>query len=163
MTSFGSPDGNVLYLGVSAVPGADRTIERIQVEQAAGWDVCLVATARALHWFDTEVAAALTGHEIQSGMRLYGEPLFQPLGTKMVIAPAGFNTINKIALGLADDMVSGLACEAIARGVPIAIEPQMSDGFSNHPIFAESVERLTKAGVEFVWHDESIRPEPGSN
>ena len=76
----------------------------------------------------------------------------------MVVAPAGFNTINKIALGLADDMVSGLACEAIARGVPITIEPQMSDGFSNHPIFAESIQRLTNAGVDFIWHDESIRP-----
>jgi hypothetical protein len=34
----------------------------------------------------------------------------------------------------------------------------MSDGFSNHPVFAESVSRLTDAGVEFIWHDESIRP-----
>ena len=158
MTSFGPADGNVLYLGVCAVPGADRTIERIQAEQAAGWDVCVLATERALHWFDAEVAAALSGHPIQSRMRIYGEPLFQPLGSKIVIAPAGFNSINKIALGLADDMVSGLACEAIARGVPITIEPQMSDGFSNHPIFAESIARLSDAGVDFVWHDETIRP-----
>ena len=92
-------------------------------------------------------------------MRIYGEPLFEPLGDKMVIAPAGFNTINKIALGLADDMVSGLACEAIARGVSLTIEPQMSDGFSNHPIFAESISRLSNAGVQFIWHDEAIRPD----
>ena len=158
MTSFGPHEGKVLYLGVCAVPGADRTIERIRTEQAAGWEVCLLATERALHWFDTDEAAALTGHPIQSQMRIYGEPLFKPLGSKIVIAPAGFNSINKIALGLADDMVSGLACEAIARRVPLIIEPQMSDGFSNHPIFAQSVTRLTEAGVRFIWHDESIRP-----
>jgi len=158
MVSFGSAEGNVLYLGVSAVPGAERTIDRIRSEQEAGWNVCLLATERALHWFDTTVAETVTGHAIQSRMRIYGEPLFQPLGDKMVIAPAGFNTINKIALGLADDMVSGLACEAIARNVPLTIEPQMSDGFSNHPIFAESIERLIDAGVTFIWHDESIRP-----
>ena len=159
MTSFGSTRGNVLYLGVSAVPGAERTVERIKVEQAAGWEVCLLATERALHWFDADEAIAATGHELQTRMRIYGEPLFQPLGDKMIIAPAGFNTINKIALGLADDMVSGLACEAIARSVSLTIEPQMSAGFSNHPIFAESIQRLVNAGVQFVWHDESIRPQ----
>ena len=158
MTSFGPPDGKILYLGVSAVPGAERTLDRIRQEQTDGWEVCLLATERALFWFDPDEAAALTGHSIQSRMRRYGEPLFEPLGTRMVVAPAGFNTINKIALGLADDMVSGLACEAIARSVPLTIEPQMSDGFSLHPAFADSVARLTEAGVEFVWHDPSINP-----
>lgn len=159
MTSFGSSTGDVLYLGVCAVPGADRILDRIRTEQQAGWQVCLLATERSLHWFDNDRAVDMTGHPIQSRMRIYGEPLFEPLGDRVVIAPAGFNTINKIALGLADDMVSGLACEAIARGVPITIEPQMSDGFSNHPIFAESVQRLIDAGTKFVWHDESIRPD----
>lgn len=158
MTSFGSANGNVLYLGVCAVPGAERIIDRIKREQEAGWDVCLLATERALHWFDPDEAIAVTGHALQTRMRVYGEPLFEPLGDKMVVAPAGFNSINKIAFGLADDMVSGLACEAIARGVSLTIEPQMSDGFSNHPIFAESVKRLGDAGVRFIWHDESIRP-----
>lgn len=158
MTSFGPPDGNILYLGVSAVPGAEHTLERIRHEQAKGWEVCLLATERALFWFDPEAAEALTGHAIQSRMRRYGEPLFEPLGTRMVVAPAGFNTINRIALGLADDMVSGLACEAIARRVALRIEPQMSDGFSLHPAFADSVSRLSEAGVEFVWRDRSIRP-----
>ena len=159
MVSFGSAHGNVLYLGVCAVPGAEHIIDRIKAEQATGWDVCLLATERALHWFDPEAARGVTGNQLQTRMRIYGEPLFQPLGDKMVIAPAGFNTINKIALGLADDMVSGLACEAIARSVALTIEPQMSDGFANHPIFAESVKRLSDAGVDFIWHDESIRPD----
>jgi phosphopantothenoylcysteine decarboxylase len=158
MTSFGPLGGDVLYLGVSAVPGADRTIDRIREEQAAGWEVCLLATERALFWFDAAEAEVITGHPIQSRMRHYGEPLFEPLGNAMVIAPAGFNTINKIALGLADDMVSGLACEAIARRVPLTIEPQMSDGFSLHPAFADAVSRLLEAGVHFVWHDPTIRP-----
>ena len=161
MTSFGSPEGNVLYLGVTAVPGADRIVDRIRAEQHDGWAVCLIATERSLHWFDPAEAERVSGHPIQSRMRVYPQPLFTPLGDRMVVAPAGFNTINRIALGLADDMVTGLACEAIARGVPLTIEPQMSDGFSNHPIFAESIERLEAAGVTFVWHDDSIRPRQG--
>ncbi len=162
MTSFGSPAGNVLYLGVSAVPGADQIIARIRAEQADGWNVCAIATERALHWFDADQVIALTGHQLQTRMSVYGEPLFQPLGDKMIIAPAGFNTINKIALGLADDMVSGLACEAISSGISLTIEPQMSTGFSNHPIFGESIARLRDAGVNLVWNDTTIEP-PGTS
>ena len=60
MVSFGSPAGNVLYLVVTAVPGAQHTLERIATEQAQGWDVCVVATERSLHWFDTVAAEAMT-------------------------------------------------------------------------------------------------------
>lgn len=135
------------------MPGAQRTLERIAAEQADGWDVCLLATERALHWFDEAGAQRLTGHPVQTTMRVYPEPLFEPLADRMVVAPAGFNTINKIALGLADDMVSGLACEAIGRGVPLTLEPQVGEPFANHPVFPDHVSRLLNAGVEFIWHD----------
>lgn len=158
MTSFGSVSGKVLYLVVCAVPGADGTLDRIASEQAAGWEVCLVATERALNWFDTDAAERLTGHPIQSRMRVYPDPLFEPLGDEIVVAPASFNTINKIALGLADDMPSGLVCEAIGRGVPVTIEPQLGAAFANHPVFPDHVARLEGAGVRFVWNDPSIRP-----
>ena len=99
------PDAIVDRLDVNAILDridVDRIVDRIRAEQAAGWQVCLIATERALHWFDSEEVVALTGHPIQSRMRIYPEPLFAPLGTAMVVAPAGFNAINKIALGLAD-------------------------------------------------------------
>jgi phosphopantothenoylcysteine synthetase/decarboxylase len=130
----------------------------VPVEQAAGWRVCVVATEKALHWFDAAAVERETGHGIQSRMRLYGEPLFEPLGDRIVVAPASFNTINRIALGLADDMAAGLVCEAIGRRVPVTIEPQLGPAFANHPAFARSVNTLTECGVRFVWHDPSIRP-----
>lgn len=156
MTSFGSPSGKVLYLVVCGVPGADRTVERIKAEQDAGWDVCVVATERALHWFDADEVVALTGHVIQSRMRIFGEPLFQPLGDQVTMAPASFNTINKVALGLADDMPSGLVCEALGRRVPLIIEPQVGHGFAEHPIFPRHVAMLKEAGATFVWNDPTL-------
>ena len=158
MTSYGSETGNVLYLVVCAVPGAERTIERIRAEQEKGWDVCVVATERALGWFDAAEVERVTGHEIQSRMRVYGEPLFQPLGDAVVVAPASFNTINKIAVGMADDMPTGLVCEALGRDVPITIEPQVGEAFAAHPAYGEHVALLEHAGVEFVWHDSRHRP-----
>ena len=158
MTSYGSPNGNVLYLVVTAVPGAERTLGRIRAEQAAGWEVCVIATERALHWFDAEAAVQISGHPIQSRMRVYPEPLFEPLGDRVVVAPCGFNTLNRIALGFADDMPTGLVCEALGRGVPITIEPQFGAAFAAHPVVPEHVRRLRDAGVHFVWNDPSIAP-----
>ncbi|MEM7095383.1 MAG: flavoprotein [Actinomycetota bacterium] len=157
MTSFGSADGNVLYLVVCAVTGADRTLERVAAEQASGWNVCVVATERSLHWFDAQAVEELTGHAIQSRMRIFGEPLFEPLGDRILLAPGGFNTINKIALGLADDMPSGLVCEAIGRQVPVTIEVQVGPGFGGHPILATHLDLLESWGVELVFHTEDPR------
>lgn len=157
MTSFGSVDGKVLYLVVCAVTTADRTLERIAEEQAKGWDVCVVATERSLHWFDAEAAERLSGHELQTRMRVYGEPLFEPLGDRVLVAPAGFNSISKFALGLADDMPSGLVCEAIGRGVPVTIEVQVGPGFAGHPALATHLDVLEGAGVHLVFHTEDPR------
>lgn len=156
--SFGSAAGNVLYLVVCAVPGAERTIERVEAEQKSGWDVCVVATERALHWFDAAAVEQITGHPIQSRMRRYGEPLFEPLGDAVVVAPASFNTINRIASGFADDMASGLVCEAIGRTVPVTIEPQLGPAFAAHPAFVGHVALLESAGVNFVWNDPASMP-----
>lgn len=155
VSSFGSQAGNVLYLVVCAVTGADRTLERIAEQQAAGWDVCVVATERSLHWFDAEAAEALSGHRLQTRMRVFGEPLFEPLGDRVLVAPGGFNTINKIALGLADDMPSGLVCEALGRDVPITIEVQVGPGFAGHPVFPAHLNMLADAGVELVFHTDA--------
>ncbi len=153
----------MLYLVVCAVTGADATLDRIAQEQAAGWDVCVVATERSLHWFDADAAAVLSGHELQTRMRVFGEPLFEPLGDRVLVAPGGFNTISKIALGLADDMPSGLVCEAIGRGVPVTVEVQVGPGFAGHPALATHLDTLERAGVELVFHTADPRRDGGTS
>ena len=60
MSHFGSPDGQVLYLVVCAAPGADKTLDRVLSEREAGYDVCVIATARARHWFDVAAVESTT-------------------------------------------------------------------------------------------------------
>lgn len=155
MSSFGSSAKNVLYLVVSGASGAENTLARIEAEQQQGWEVCLVATEQALHWFDAEAAEALTGHPIQSRMRNYGEPLFEPLGDAVLVTPASLNTISKLAVGMADNMATGLVCEALGRGVPITIEASVGESFAAHPAFEGHIELLRAAGVTVRW----LRPE----
>ncbi len=161
MTSFGSAEGNVLYLVVCGATRAEHTIERIVAEQAKGWNVCPILTPQAMHWTDPASVEELTGHAIQSRMRNYGEPLFQPLGDAVLVAPASFNTISKAAIGMADNMATGLICEAIGRKVPVTIEPSVGDSFAAHPAFADHVETLRRGGAEFVWHTPAHDPSDG--
>lgn len=150
MTSFGSPDGDVLYLVVTAASGAENTLDRIAAEQAAGWTVCVVATERSLHWFDATAAAELSRHPLQTRMRIHGEPLFEPLGDRVLVTPAGLHSLAKFSLGLADDMASGLVTEAIGRRVPVTIEVNVGPGFGGHPAYPEHLRRLADAGVSLV-------------
>jgi phosphopantothenoylcysteine synthetase/decarboxylase len=159
MTSYGSPDGNVLYLIVCAAQAATQTNERAKTEMANGSDVCVIATPEASTWFDTAEVEAATGHEVRSTFRRHDEPRFAPLGSRVVVAPATFNTINKAALGLADNLAVGLICEAIGANVSVRLEVHVSHAFANHPAMEHNVAVLARAGAELVW----IRPEDPPN
>jgi phosphopantothenoylcysteine decarboxylase/phosphopantothenate--cysteine ligase len=68
----------------------------------------------------------------------------------LLIAPSTANTISKIACGIDDTTVTTMATVALGSGVPILIAPAMHGAMFNNPMVAENIERLKKAGVEFV-------------
>jgi len=68
----------------------------------------------------------------------------------LLIAPSTANTISKIACGIDDTTVTTMATVALGSGVPIVIAPAMHGAMFNNPMVAENIQRLKKAGVEFV-------------
>ncbi|HNU35555.1 MAG TPA: bifunctional phosphopantothenoylcysteine decarboxylase/phosphopantothenate--cysteine ligase CoaBC, partial [Methanomassiliicoccales archaeon] len=68
----------------------------------------------------------------------------------LLIAPSTANTISKIACGIDDTTVTTMATVALGSGVPILIAPAMHGAMFNNPMVAENIEKLRKAGVEFV-------------
>lgn len=151
MSNFSTEPGNVLYLVVSACPPALQTVDRIRTEQAEGWDVCAILTPQATKWLDVGEIERVTGHPVQTEMLLWPTPPLEPLGNRLLAAPITFNTLNKVAAGLADTMATGLLCEAIGNpDIEVVMEPSVSAEFSRHPVFARNVELLQAAGVRFV-------------
>lgn len=150
MPSFDPSPGNVLYLIVCAAPPAADTAKLVKAKQAEGWDVCVVATEMALDWFDADEIEALTGHEVRSRFRRPQDESFEPLGNAVVVAPATFNTINKWALGINDNLALGLLNEALGRHVPITVAPYLNDALASHPAYKAAVSLLTAGGVAFV-------------
>jgi phosphopantothenoylcysteine synthetase/decarboxylase len=64
-----------------------------------------------------------------------------------LVAPATFNTLNKISHGIADTLPHSLVAEAIGAGWPVIIVPAMNPALANHPQFAQSLKTLQHWGV----------------
>lgn len=65
----------------------------------------------------------------------------------LLVAPATYNMIGKIASGIADDVVSTLVCSANG---PAILAPAMNVRMWENPILQENVRRLVKLGYRIV-------------
>ena len=155
-----SPPVPVLYLIVCAAPPAQQTQNVVPLLQAAGWDVCVIATSQAARWMDIEAIAIRSGHVVRTDYKLPGETDPLPKADAMLVMPATFNTINKWALGIGDTLVTSILCEALGRGTPpIITVPCLKMDLVRHPAFSRSIAVLRECGVH-VLHEPERYPSP---
>jgi hypothetical protein len=68
----------------------------------------------------------------------------------LIVAPATFNTVNKLALGIADTYALSSVAEVIGRGVPTVVVPFVNAALASRAPFRRSVEMLRMEGVRVV-------------
>ena len=115
----------------------------------AGWQVRVVVTPASVPWVDGDAITKVTGTAPQREARAAGQPK-APRPDVLVIAPATFNTINKLAGGIADTFAHSTACEALGAGTPTVVVPMVSGRLWGHPALANSLRTLQTARVRFV-------------
>jgi phosphopantothenoylcysteine decarboxylase len=142
--------GRVLYVVVCAAPPASDAHELVKLAQAAGWEVCMIATPEAMHWIDPAMLAELTGYDVRSEYRAAGEAKSLPDADALAVAPATFNTVNKFRAGIADNMAVGVLCECLRAGVPIVLAPNVKAVLAEHPAFPASLRELASWGVHVL-------------
>ena len=140
----------VLYVVVCAAPPASEVHELVKLAQAAGWQVCVIATPEAMHWIDPAMLAELTGFDVRSEYRSAGEAKSLPDADAIAVAPATFNTVNKFRAGIADNMAVGVLCECLRAGVPIVLAPNVKAVLAEHPAFPASLRELASWGVHVL-------------
>ncbi|WP_433343604.1 flavoprotein [Micromonospora sp. CA-111912] len=150
-------DHPVLYLVVCAAPPAQRIGELVELLICDGWTVCVIATPTAATWIDREALAERTGHPVRWTPRTPGEPAVHPEADAVLVAPATFNTVNKWALGINDNVALGILNELLMSGLPILASPYAKQSMTVHPSYAGHVRLLAAAGVEFT-ETEALRP-----
>jgi phosphopantothenoylcysteine decarboxylase/phosphopantothenate--cysteine ligase len=118
-----------------------------------GHAVQVVATASALRFVGVATFEGLTGRPVRSDMWEHGAAMEHINLVKwadlVVLCPATANTINRLAAGAGDDLVSTLFL-AHDWSVPYLVAPAMNPAMWAHPATRASVERLKSWGVEFL-------------
>ncbi len=153
-----TPKG-VLYVISCAAPPAQRIQDFVVQARNVGWDVCVIATPQALTFIDKPLLEELTGHPVRNHYKRPEEPDVLPRADALVVLPATFNTLNKLALGITDTLALGLLCEYLGLGKPIIAVPNFySFDMGRHPAISKSITLLREYGMCILYEPEKYPP-----
>jgi phosphopantothenoylcysteine synthetase/decarboxylase len=136
----------------------------IAAAQQDGWTVRIIATPAALEFLDVPALEAQTGHPVRHAYRRPHEPrVATPPPDAIIVAPATFNTINKLATGISDNYALGTVGEAIGSGVPVIVLPFINTAMAARVPLRTAVASLRDEGVDVLIGPEAFQPHsPGS-
>jgi phosphopantothenoylcysteine synthetase/decarboxylase len=139
-----------LALVACGAPLAARLHDVAALAVATGWLVHVVATPSAMSWVDAGKVEKVTGFPVLVEQRNPGQTKRFPLPAQVIVCPATFNTVNKLAAGIMDNYAAGLLCEALASQIPLTLAPMVSNRLWPHPAWQHNLDMLTAAGVTFI-------------
>ncbi|MGH3868904.1 MAG: flavoprotein [Pseudonocardiaceae bacterium] len=139
-----------LALVVCGAPLAARCHDVAARAVEAGWVVRVVATPSAMSWVDAAQVEQVTGCAVLMEHRQPWQAKRFPPPAQVIVCPATFNTVNKLAAGIMDNYATGLLCEALAARTPMTIAPMVNNRLWSHPAWQHSLGMLAAAGVRFI-------------
>ncbi|GIJ46672.1 flavoprotein [Virgisporangium aliadipatigenens] len=140
----------LLCVVVCAAGPASQVGVLVALAREAGWTVRVVVTPAALDFVDGGALAALAGSPVRSAYRAFGASR-SPIPDAVIVAPATFNTVNKLAAGIADNYALNVVAEAIGRGVPVVLLPFVNSVLAGRLPFRRAVELLRAEGVTVLF------------
>jgi hypothetical protein len=78
----------------------------------------------------------------------------------LIVAPATFNTINKLAAGVNDTYALNVVAETIGRGTAVAILPFVNTALATRRPFVRAVQALREEGVKVLLGPGQWLPHP---
>jgi phosphopantothenoylcysteine decarboxylase / phosphopantothenate---cysteine ligase len=133
--------------GIAAYKAA--LLARLLVQRHA--DVTVLMTESATRFVGPDTFAALTRNPVHHGVFERPETVLHVrlahAADVAVVAPATANVMAKLALGLADDLVTATLLEA---NCPLVLAPAMHSGMWNHSATRENVATLVERGAIVV-------------
>ncbi len=153
----------VLYVVAGGGPPAADLAGFAGFAQQQGWDVCVITTPDGAKFTDTGELARLTGHPVRDRYKDPGDPDVLPPADAFVMAPATFNTINKLACGISDTLALGLVNEAVGLGLPIIAVPWPNTALARHPAFRRSLAELRDWGITIIFDPARLPPVAGDS
>ncbi len=145
--------GKSIVLGVTGGIAAFKAASVASLLVQAGAQVDVVMTQAAHEFIQPLTFSAITHRPVHSDAFVpwvgehSGHVTLAETADLVLIVPATANTIARLALGLADDMI-GLV--ALSTDAPILVAPAMEHRMFHHPATQTHIETLKRRGAEFV-------------
>ncbi len=149
--------GRLLYVVVCGAGPAGDVSRVIELAHDKGMGVQLISTPAGLDFVDVDELEAATGRRVRSEYRQPGEPRSEPADA-VIVAPATYNTINKLAAGISDTYALGVVGEAIGLGLPVVILPFLNTALANREPLKRSVDQLRSEGVTVLLGPGEFEP-----
>jgi phosphopantothenoylcysteine synthetase/decarboxylase len=146
----GSETFDVTYLVLSGTTTAARCPELLRglVELGFATVIALPTPNAARVISGRELADVAGAQVVQSYFDLGIRP--RPPRGVVLFAPCSFNSLNKLAHGIADNLALSVVAEAIGRKTPVIVAPSLNQPLLEHPEAQASLRKLPGWGVTIV-------------
>lgn len=146
MRDAGRETSDATYLIVSGAATARRVPELIEQLAPRVPNLLTVLTPNALRIVSPRELALVPGHRVVESY--FDDAILpRPPHGVLLVAPCSFNTLNKLAQGVADSLALSITAEAIGRGTPVIVAVSVNDPLWTHPRARQSAEELRCWGV----------------
>jgi phosphopantothenoylcysteine synthetase/decarboxylase len=150
---------DVVYLILSGTTTAARCPELLRGLLGLGFStVIAIPTPNASRVLASRDLADVDGARV---VESYFDLAIRPRPPRGVVlfAPCSFNSLNKLAQGIADNLALSVAAEAIGRRTPVIVGPSLNQPLLDHPQAQASLRTLPTWGVTIVPPvDEGVGP-----
>ena len=141
---------DVAYLVLSGTTTAARCPDLLRGLVGLGFStVIAIPTPNASRVIAPRELADVPGARL---VESYFDAAIRPRPPRGVVlfAPCGFNSLNKLAHGIADTLALSVMAEAIGRGTPVIVGPSLNQPLLDHPVARTSLATLAGWGVTIV-------------
>jgi phosphopantothenoylcysteine synthetase/decarboxylase len=149
-TADGREEFDVAYLVLSGTTTAAHCPELLRALVGLGFStVIAIPTPNASRVIAPRDLADVEGVQV---VESYFDLAIRPRPPRGVVlfAPCSFNSLNKLAHGIADNLALSVVAEAIGRGTPVAVGPSLNAPLLDHPVAQASLRILPQWGVTIV-------------
>jgi phosphopantothenoylcysteine synthetase/decarboxylase len=141
---------DVVYLILSGTTTAARGPELLRGLVGLGFStVIAIPTPNASRVVAPRDLADVPGAQV---VESYFDLAIRPRPPRGVVlfAPCSFNSLNKLAHGIADNLALSVVAEAIGRKTPVIVGPSLNQPLLEHPEARASLRKLPGWGVIIV-------------
>lgn len=143
----------VHLVGCGSRPTGDLPLFAAELRES-GWAPYIVPSPVGRRFLDVGRAEEASGQAVRWDFDP-DDPVELPQAQAVVVAPATFNTVNKLAAGMADTLALAVAADAVGARAPVIVVPWTNVRLAGHPRFLPATRTLREWGVRVLPADQA--------